>query len=70
MWLDVEVLMNKDLSEMDGKDWVMFVWVLYERREEYSAFVVAYGTDTMVYVVSVLLLMLVGFGKLIVLMGL
>ena len=47
--LDVEVLMNKDSSEMDGKDWVTLARALHERREEYSAFVVAHGTDTMAY---------------------
>jgi len=67
--LDVEVLMNKDSSEMDGKDWVTLARALHERREEYSAFVVAHGTDTMAYAASALSLMLVGFGKPIVLTG-
>lgn len=67
--LDVEVLMNKDSSEMDGKDWVTLARALHERREEYSAFVVAHGTDTMAYCASALSMMLVGFGKPIVLTG-
>jgi len=67
--LDVEVLMNKDSSEMDGADWVKLARALHERRDEYSAFVVAHGTDTMAYAASALSLMLVGFGKPIVLTG-
>jgi len=67
--VECEVLFNKDSTEMTPGDWVVIARRLHERREEYDAFVVAHGTDTMAYTASALSLMLEGFGKPIVLTG-
>lgn len=67
--IEVEVLMNKDSSEMRGEDWATLARALDARREDFDAFIVAHGTDTMAYTASALSLMLVGFNKPIVLTG-
>ena len=67
--VEVEVVMNKDSSAMVVEDWTRVAEALHARREEFSAFVVAHGTDTMAYTASALSMMLVGFNKPIVITG-
>ncbi|OUS46332.1 L-asparaginase I [Ostreococcus tauri] len=67
--IEVVVLMNKDSSEMDARDWKALGLALHEKRESYGGFIIAHGTDTMAYTASALSLMLEGFGKPIVLTG-
>lgn len=64
-----QVLMNKDSSEMNHEDWIALARALDASREAYDAFIVVHGTDTMAFTASALSLMLVGFGKPIVLTG-
>jgi len=67
--VEVEVVMNKDSSAMCASDWTRVAEALHARRDEFSAFVVAHGTDTMAYTASALSMMLVGFNKPIVITG-
>jgi L-asparaginase len=67
--IDVTVLMNKDSSEMNHEDWIALARALDASRGAYDAFIVVHGTDTMAFTASALSLMLVGFGKPIVLTG-
>lgn len=46
--IDVEVLMNKDSTNILPEDWTTMAEAIYERRHEgYAGFIVAHGTDTM-----------------------
>jgi L-asparaginase type I len=46
--IDVDVLMNKDSTNVVPDDWTTMAEAIYERRHQgYAGFIVAHGTDTM-----------------------
>ena len=67
--LQVQVLMNKDSCQIGPKEWIRMAQELHARRDEFDAFVIVHGTDTMAYTASALSLMLSGFAKPIVITG-
>eukprot|EP00899_Mesostigma_viride_P022167 jgi/Mesvir1/3134/Mv16306-RA.1 len=67
--LDVYVVCNKDSSRVGPRDWAEFARLLDHYRDDYEAFIVVHGTDTMAFTASALSLMLAGFRKPIVLTG-
>ena len=67
--LRVRVLFNKDSCQIVPSDWVLIARALHEAREEYDAFVLVHGTDTLAYTTSALSLMLANFGKPIIVTG-
>lgn len=64
-----EILMNKDSSNIVPSDWVAMAQVLDKNRNDYEAFIVTHGTDTMAFSATALSFMLRGFGKPIILTG-
>lgn len=67
--LDVVVAMNLDSARVGPKEWIRIAKLLDKNRDNYDAFVVIHGTDTMSYTGSALSLMLAGFRKPVVLTG-
>lgn len=67
--LDLKVAFNLDSSNVGPKQWVQLARLLDANRDQYDAFLVAHGTDTMAYTASALSLMLAGFRKPIVMTG-
>lgn len=67
--LEVKVLMNKDSCQVGPNDWIKIAKELNRQRENFDAFVVVHGTDTLAYTASALSLMLAGFRKPIILTG-
>ena len=67
--LEVKVLMNKDSCQIGPKQWIRMAQELHTRRDEFDAFVIVHGTDTMAYTASALSLMLSGFAKPIIVTG-
>jgi L-asparaginase/Glu-tRNA(Gln) amidotransferase subunit D len=67
--LRVRVLFNKDSCQIVPKDWCFIAEALHEARDEYDAFVLVHGTDTLAYTTSALSLMLANFGKPIIVTG-
>jgi L-asparaginase len=67
--LRVRVLFNKDSCQIVPSDWVFIAKALHEAREEYDAFVLVHGTDTLAYTASALSLLLANFGKPIIVTG-
>ena len=60
---------NLDSSRVGPREWVKLAKILDRERDNFDAFLIISGTDTMSYVASALSLMLAGFGKPIVLTG-
>lgn len=58
-----------DSANATPDTWCEIAGLLYDRREEYSGFVVLHGTDTMAYTSSALSFLLPGFGKPVVVTG-
>ena len=52
--IDVKALFNKDSSLMTPKDWVSIANAIATHNDDYDAFVVTHGTDSMVYAGSAL----------------
>lgn len=67
--VDVEILMNKDSTDMSPADWDAMAGCLESRMGEYDGFVVIHGTDTMAYTASALSFALRGLRKPVVLTG-
>lgn len=61
--LDLQVVMNKDSSNIGPADWVKLARILDKNRERYDAFLIAHGTDTLSFTAAALSLMLAGFKK-------
>lgn len=57
--LELRVVYNKDSSNVGPADWKKLATVLHKDRDNYDAFLVIHGTDTMAYTASALSLMLV-----------
>jgi len=67
--VDLKVAFNRDSSRVGPAEWVRLAKTLDGYRDAYDSFVVIHGTDTLSYTASALSLMLLGFGKPIVLTG-
>ena len=67
--ITVDILLNKDSSNMVPGDWVLMAKRLHENREKFDAFVLTHGTDTMSFSASALSFMLQGFGKPVIITG-
>lgn len=61
--LEVKVLMNKDSCQIGPKEWVRIAKELHSQRNNFNAFIVVHGTDTLSYTASAISLMLAGFHK-------
>ncbi|MFZ4827396.1 MAG: asparaginase [Phototrophicaceae bacterium] len=64
-----EFLMNIDSSNMNPTHWQQIAQAIFARRDDYDAFVVTHGTDTMAYTGSALAFMLHTLNKPIILTG-
>ena len=67
--LKLAIPYNLDSARVGPREWIKLARILDKERENFDAFLVISGTDTMSYVASALSLMLAGFGKPIVLTG-
>jgi L-asparaginase len=67
--ISVEILFSKDSSNMTPADWVVLARALNEQMNQYDAFIVTHGTDTMAFTASALSFMMVHLPKPIVLTG-
>lgn len=61
--LDLQVAFNRDSCRVGPKEWVKLAQMLHVNRDNYDAFMIVHGTDTMAYTASALSLMLHGFRK-------
>lgn len=59
------MVFNKDSCRVGPEDWVRLAKILHQQRNNFSAFIVVHGTDTMAYTASALSLMvsLAGFSQ-------
>jgi len=67
--VDVEILMNKDSSDMTPSDWDEIAAAVEAKMDAYDGFVVIHGTDTMAFTASALSFALRGLKKPVVLTG-
>jgi L-asparaginase len=67
--IDSEIVFNLDSANVGPSEWLQLAQLLHGRREDYDAFVIVHGTDTMAFTAAALSLCLAGFGKPIVLTG-
>ncbi len=65
----IQILFNKDSSNIRPVDWIELAACLHRNRNDYDGFVVVHGTDTMAFTASALSFMLANFGKPIVFTG-
>ncbi len=65
----VEVLFNKDSSNLHPRDWIEIASCIHRQMAEWDAFVVIHGTDTMAFTASALSFMLAGIQKPVILTG-
>lgn len=56
--IEIRALANKDSSEITPKDWVKLARTIEQASDDYDAFVITHGTDTMVYTGTALSYML------------
>jgi hypothetical protein len=57
--LELRVVYNKDSSNVGPVEWKKLAMLLHRERDNYDAFLIIHGTDTMSYTASALSLMLV-----------
>ena len=67
--LKLEIPFNVDSSRVGPAEWVKLARLIHDNRENYDAFLIVHGTDTMAYTAAALSFMLAGFRKPIVLTG-
>lgn len=67
--VDVEILMNRDSTEMRPSDWDVIGGCLAAKMASYDGFVLIHGTDTMAYTAAALSYALRGLRKPVVLTG-
>jgi L-asparaginase type I len=67
--MQVEIVFNIDSCRIGPKQWVQLAKHLHRERQNYDAFLIVHGTDTMAFTAAALSLMLQGFKKPIVLTG-
>ena len=67
---DMEILSNKDSTNVSAPDWSRIAMFIHDKYDEYDAFVITHGTNTLAYTASALTLALSnGLTKPIVLTG-
>lgn len=67
--IKIEIMFNKDSSNMEPKDWIVIARRIQERMDAFDGFVIIHGTDTMAFTASALSFMLKNVPKPIVLTG-
>lgn len=67
--IGVEILFNKDSSDMVPQDWVKIAKRLHQQMMEWDGFVVTHGTDTMAFTAAALSFMLRNLPKPVILTG-
>lgn len=67
--LDFHLLMNKDSTNISPHDWVTIAQAVETHYNDYDAFIITHGTDTLGYTAAALSYMLQGFDKAVVLTG-
>ncbi|CAL8461743.1 g1274 [Coccomyxa elongata] len=67
--LRLEIPFNLDSARVGPAEWVKLAKILHRSRDDYDAFLIVHGTDTMAYTASALSLLLAGFKKPIVMTG-
>lgn len=68
--IEMDFLTNKDSTNITPDDWTRLATYIYNHRNDYDAFIITHGTNTMAYTASALTLALgKGFKKPIVLTG-
>ncbi len=65
----VEILLNKDSSNIHPGDWVRMAKRVVELSASYDAFVITHGTDTMSFSAAALSMMLLNLGKAVIFTG-
>ncbi len=58
-----------DSCNVTPDDWLQMAQVIYDRHDDYEGFVIAHGTDTMVYTASALSFMLINLKKPVIITG-
>ena len=61
--------MNKDSCQIGPKEWIQIAKELHAQRDNFNAFIIVHGTDTLSYTASAISLMLAGFRKPIIVTG-
>ncbi|MCI9435296.1 MAG: asparaginase [Bacilli bacterium] len=61
--IDSITIMNKDSSNMISKDWELIVQAIYDKYDDYDAFVVTHGTNTMGYATAAVSYAIGNLGK-------
>ena len=67
--LSVESVMSKDSTNMQPEDWLDLATRIQQHHDNYDAFIITHGTDTMGYTAAGLSYLLYGFDKPVVLTG-
>lgn len=68
--VDLEILSNKDSTNVTPDDWTRIAMHIHSKKDDYDAFVITHGTNTMAYTASALTLALgPGFPKPVVITG-
>ena len=67
--LKLDIPFNLDSSRIGPVEWVKLARLMHQNRDDYDAFLIVHGTDTMAYTAAALSFMLAGFRKPIVLTG-
>ena len=67
--IKTEELFNKDISNIISEDWVLLIDKIAEEHDNYSAFVITHGTNTLGYTLAALSFALGRLGKPVVLTG-
>jgi L-asparaginase len=67
--VEVEILFNKDSSNIRPSDWIQIAREIHQNMEDWDAFVIVHGTDTMAFTASALSFMLQNTPKPIILTG-
>ena len=68
--LKLDIPFNLDSSRIGPAEWVKLARLMHQNRDDYDAFLIVHGTDTMAYTAAALSFMLAGFRKPVVLTGL
>ena len=67
--LKLDIPFNLDSSRIGPAEWVKLARLMHQNRDDYDAFLIVHGTDTMAYTAAALSFMLAGFRKPVVLTG-
>ena len=67
--LKLDIPFNLDSSRIGPAEWVKLARLMHHNRDDYDAFLIVHGTDTMAYTAAALSFMLAGLRKPVVLTG-